>query len=143
MRRRNQIDDPEVKEKLDKLLPLGRKKWVRYDEGALLYSMGLHSFEELAKKAKAVYHYNRIVLVNTEKVDEYMELMCADDPTCKFRSNGAANSHRRCACFGFIGAEHRPMGSFSWYYQARMLIPFISSLRLCRLSVSRDKTASA
>lgn len=43
--------------------------------------MGLHSFEELAKKAKAVYHYNRIVLVNTEKVDEYMELMCADDPT--------------------------------------------------------------
>ena len=67
----------------------------------------------------------------------------AGDDKCKFRSNGAANSHRRCACFGFIGAEHRPMGSFSWYYQARMLIPFISSLRLCRLSVSRDKTASA
>ena len=81
MRRRNQIDDPEVKEKLDKLLPLGRKKWVRYDEGALLYSMGLHSFEELAKKAKAVYHYNRIVLKKKKKVDEYMELMCADDPT--------------------------------------------------------------
>ena len=42
--------------------------------------MGVHSFEDLAKKAKAVYHVNRIVLVNTEKVDEYMELMCADDP---------------------------------------------------------------
>ena len=24
---------------------------------------------------------NRIVLVNTEKVDEYLELMCADDPS--------------------------------------------------------------
>lgn len=55
MRRRNQIDDPEVKEKLDKLLPLGRKKWVRYDEGALLYSMGLHSFEE--GSSLHVYHY--------------------------------------------------------------------------------------
>ena len=37
--------------------------------------MGVHSFEDLAKKAKAVYHVNRIVLVNTEKVDEYMELI--------------------------------------------------------------------
>ena len=53
MKRRNQIDDPEVREKLEKLLPMGRKKWVRYDEGALLYSMGLHSFVELAKKANA------------------------------------------------------------------------------------------
>ena len=34
--RRNTVDNPEVKEKLDKLLPLGKKKWVRYDEGALL-----------------------------------------------------------------------------------------------------------
>ncbi|MCR5235821.1 MAG: hypothetical protein K6E34_01295 [Lachnospiraceae bacterium] len=58
----------------------GKKKWVRYDEGAIMYSMGIHSFEKLAKDAKAVYRVNRIVLVNTEKVDEYMELMCADDP---------------------------------------------------------------
>jgi hypothetical protein len=42
--------------------------------------MGVHSFMDLAKKAKAVYHVKGIVLVNTEKVDEYMELMCADDP---------------------------------------------------------------
>ena len=57
------------------------KKWVRYDEGAKLYSMGINSFRELAKEAKAVYHIKRIVLVNTEKLDEYIELMCADDPT--------------------------------------------------------------
>ena len=81
MRKRNQIDNPEKKEQIEKLLPAGKKKWVRYDEGALLYSMGVHSFEQLAKDAKAVYHVNRIVLVNTEKVDEYMELMCADDPS--------------------------------------------------------------
>lgn len=60
---------------------LGKKKWVRYKEGALIYSMGIHTFMELAKEAKAVYHVKRIVLVNTEKLDEYIELMCADDPS--------------------------------------------------------------
>ena len=49
------------------------KKFVRYDEGAKLYSMGLHSFQELAREANAVYHVKRIVLVNTEVIDEYME----------------------------------------------------------------------
>ena len=35
--------------------------------------MGLHTFQELAKDAKAVYHVKRVVLVNTEIVDEYLE----------------------------------------------------------------------
>ena len=42
--------------------------------------MGIHSFMNLAKEAKAVYHVKGIVLVNTEKIDEYMDLMCVDDP---------------------------------------------------------------
>lgn len=67
-------------EKLDELVKNGRKKWVRYDEGAELYSMGIHSFMNLAKKAHATYHINRIVLVNTDKLDEYLELMHADYP---------------------------------------------------------------
>ena len=46
---------------------------IRYDEGAKLYSMGLHSFQELAKEANAVYHVKRIVLVNTEVIDAYLE----------------------------------------------------------------------
>lgn len=66
-------------ENLEKLVPNGKKKWVRYDEGAVLYSMGYHSFRKLAQDAKAVYRINRIVLVNTEKLDEYIELMCADE----------------------------------------------------------------
>ena len=57
-----------------------RKKWVRYKEGAVLYSMGLHSFMDLAKEAKATYRVKGLVLINTEKVDEYLELMCAEDP---------------------------------------------------------------
>ena len=80
--------NPEKQEKLDNMAKQfaagGKKKWVRYDEGALLYSMGIHSFMELAKEAKAVYHIKRIVLVNTEKLDEYIEVMYSDDP-CKFQ----------------------------------------------------------
>ena len=76
--------NPEKQEKLDNMAKQfaagGKKKWVRYDEGALLYSMGIHSFMELAKEAKAVYHIRRIVLVNTEKLDEYIEVMYSDDP---------------------------------------------------------------
>jgi len=35
--------------------------------------MGLHSFQELARDAGAVYHIKRIALVNTQLVDEYLE----------------------------------------------------------------------
>ena len=51
----------------------GKKKFVRYDEGAKLYSMGLHSFQDLAREAEAVYHVKRVVLVNTQIIDEYLE----------------------------------------------------------------------
>lgn len=39
---------------LEKLVQVGRKKVVRYEEGAQLYSMGLHTFQELAKDTKHV-----------------------------------------------------------------------------------------
>ena len=50
------------------------KKFVRYGEGAQLYSMSQSTFEKLAKEAKAIYKYNKLVLVNTEKIDQYLEL---------------------------------------------------------------------
>ena len=40
---------------LEKLVKSGQKKFVRYEEGKVLYSMGLHSFQEIAKEAGAVY----------------------------------------------------------------------------------------
>ena len=58
---------------LEKMIQYGRKKFVRYDEGAKMYSMGLHTFQELAKDAGAIYRVKRIMLVNTELIDEYME----------------------------------------------------------------------
>ena len=53
-----------------------KKKFVRYDEGAILYSVGLHTFQDMAKEAGAVYHVKRCVLVNTEKLDQYLEHFC-------------------------------------------------------------------
>lgn len=50
------------------------KKFVSYQEGADLYSLGLHSFQDLAKEAGAVYKVKRRVLVNTEIIDEYIEM---------------------------------------------------------------------
>ena len=41
---------------LEKLVKGGRKKFVRYEEEAMLYSMGVHTFQQLAKDARAVYH---------------------------------------------------------------------------------------
>lgn len=51
----------------------GAKKFVRYKEGAALYSMGLHTFQEMAREAGAVYKIRRIALVNTEIFDDFLE----------------------------------------------------------------------
>lgn len=32
---------------LEKLVKGGRKKFVRYEEGAMFYSMGIHTFQQL------------------------------------------------------------------------------------------------
>ena len=75
-----EVNESTEEKRIKEAASIGKKKWVRYKEGAVLYSMGIHTFMDLAKEAKAVYHIKRIVLVNTEKLDEYIELMCADDP---------------------------------------------------------------
>lgn len=60
---------------MEALISSGSKKYVRYAEGAELYSMGQHSFMDLAKDACAVRKINGICLVNVEKLNEYIEEM--------------------------------------------------------------------
>lgn len=50
-----------------------RTKFVRYAEGAKMYSMGVSKFMQLAKDAKACYKVNQMVLVNVEIIDKYLE----------------------------------------------------------------------
>lgn len=50
------------------------RKFVRYKEGAEMYGMGLSKFQEIAKEARATYKLKQLVLVNTEILEEYLEL---------------------------------------------------------------------
>lgn len=67
--KRNSVEVPE----LEKLLAGKKKKYVRYEEGAVLYSMGKNSFRQVAQEAHAVVRLKRIALVNVEVLDEYLE----------------------------------------------------------------------
>lgn len=49
------------------------KKFVRYDEGAKKYSMGLSKFQSLSKEAKATYKVDKLVLVNCDLFEKYLE----------------------------------------------------------------------
>lgn len=46
------------------------KRFVRYSEGAEMYSMSVSKFMQLAK---ACYKVNQLVLVNLDIIDEYLE----------------------------------------------------------------------
>lgn len=68
MQRRKQ----ELEELKDQVRKRG-KKFVSYKEGADLYSLGLHTFEKLAKDANAIYRVKGRMLINIEIIEEYME----------------------------------------------------------------------
>ena len=50
---------------------MNAKKFVRYQEGAEKYSLGLTKFQELAKEA--VYKIDKVALVNCEIFERYLE----------------------------------------------------------------------
>ncbi len=54
------------------------KKFVRLDEGAALYSIGLNTFRDIARDAGAIYKVKRITLVNTQILDEFIETFHED-----------------------------------------------------------------
>lgn len=65
---------------------LMEKKFVRYNEGCEIYSMGRNSFAKLAKDAGAIYKVNNVVLVNPVNDDknsalyaQYAELAKKED----------------------------------------------------------------
>lgn len=65
-------------EDLEDLVKLGKKKYVRIAEGAELYSVGIHTFEAWAKDAGAARKVKGVVLVNTEKIDKFIESFAED-----------------------------------------------------------------
>lgn len=73
MVKRKSIEELEEKTKVDK------KKYVRYEEGAAMYSVGLHTFQQLARDAGAIRKVKRVVLVNTEVLDAFIESFSEED----------------------------------------------------------------
>lgn len=62
----------EIKE-LEPMVKSGKKRFVRYQESEELYSVGLHTFEQIAKEAGAIYKIRRLILVNLDIFDEYLD----------------------------------------------------------------------
>lgn len=54
-------------------LQYDNKKFVRYKEGAQMYSMSEREFFKLAHDAGAVYKRNKMALINVEILDKFME----------------------------------------------------------------------
>lgn len=56
-----------------------KKRFVRYKEGCEMYSMGMNKFCTLAKEAKAIYKIGKLVLVNTELFEKYLDTFRVDE----------------------------------------------------------------
>ena len=52
---------------------MNKKRFIRYKEGAELYSMCQSKFEKMAKEAHAIYKLDKLVLVNCDIFEEYLE----------------------------------------------------------------------
>lgn len=50
-----------------------RKRLVRYKDGAKMYSMGMNKFQTLAREAGATLKIDRMVLVDLDLFDAYLE----------------------------------------------------------------------
>ena len=52
---------------------INKKRLVRYKDGAEMYSMGMNKFQALAKDAGAILKIDRLVLVDLDVFDKYLE----------------------------------------------------------------------
>lgn len=55
-------------------LKIPNKKFYTAEEGAALFSIGIHAFERLAKDAGAKYKIGRRALYNVSIVEEYLDM---------------------------------------------------------------------
>lgn len=58
---------------------VAKKRLVRYNEGAQMYSIGINKFQQLAKDAHAILKIDRIVLVDLDIFDKYLETFRVTD----------------------------------------------------------------
>lgn len=72
---RKEIPVPE----LEAMVTCGKKRFVKRKDGEVLYSLGRHSFEKLAKEAHDSLHYSSSHLYDCQKIDEYLQNFYDED----------------------------------------------------------------
>ena len=55
------------------------RKYVRYKEGAIRYSVSIHTFQDMAKEAGAVIKCRGVSLVDTTIFEEYLDSFRIDN----------------------------------------------------------------
>ena len=58
-----------------------RKRYIRYKEGAEQYSMSLRKFKQFAHDAGAVAKIDKMALVDTEALDNYIDYFKCELPS--------------------------------------------------------------
>ena len=58
---------------LEKILAKKKKRYVGYEEGMALYSMGKISFRKLAQEAHALLRIKKMAIVDLDILDDYLE----------------------------------------------------------------------
>ena len=70
--------DKSSPEDIVRLVEAGQKKFLRYDEARIIYSMGESTIRKYAYRAGVVHKIGTAVLINKEKFDEYLELFAVE-----------------------------------------------------------------
>ena len=70
--------DKSSPEEIIRLVESGHKKFLRYEEARIIYSMGESTLRKYAYRAGAVHKIGTTVLINKEKFDEYLELFAVE-----------------------------------------------------------------
>lgn len=58
---------------LEKILAGKKKKYIRYEEGITLYSMGKIPLRQLAQEAHALLRIKKMAIVDLDILDDYLE----------------------------------------------------------------------
>ncbi len=64
-----------VFERLERLVKFDSKKYVRANEGMVMFSLGRGKLLELARAAKATRKMDKILLINVQILYDYIEQM--------------------------------------------------------------------
>lgn len=67
------------KKDLKQCMNPGRSKYIRQVDGPKVYPLGRHSFDKLARDAGAVLRVDGKVLIDTHKLDKFLDENFAED----------------------------------------------------------------